>query len=550
MDSNRPRVPHQSQPLLLPVSRRPGDVAVGLPSTLARSQPLFHLQVTTITKTLRNHHENGAMETEPPKRRSLESLPPELLHRVCFFLCGHCSDLLHFCGSGTWDQKPLNSLCKTSRLLLAIAQPYAYHVVSDDVPRPLALLRTILQNSRLASHIKAFRQAKDRLDITRICPGDVQIAGILGIDVRRYSTSSPSQANDSNFSLENGSTNLFIDMVLGSTPNLKYLVIYTQTGDSAYRTDFRYVAARLLAGIQSRPLQSLSYLGILNDAFGSDLGCCPAVRSLLLAAAPTLEQFFVMANARLHEINSGIVLPDFPSFKSLVLEGHLSQYWRTTDADPMNNSLIGHLLHSSPQLQVFQLWGCTRRGPPVPFIAAQQIVENICSKRGLRSLVLDFSFMRHDLLAQTRLTPESMNSFTSLEHLSLEDVLFCHHLQSASASTSIALLTQFDCLTSLLPNSTQKLTIRLYDYSPVWSDIKELAQDVSRGNFPRLRSVQVYISNTSEVDTVVISGRAEACFHHVVESFAITAVIVTMNARVLEAFTCDMPEHESNWRDV
>lgn len=550
MDSKRPKVPHRIRSLVLLVARRPGVAAADLPSTLARSQPLFHLQVTTVTKTPRNHHENGTMEAEPPKQRlNLESLPPELLHRVCFFLCGHCFDPLQFCGYGSWDHMPLDSLCKTSRLLSTIAQPYVYHVIGDEVPRPLALLRTILENDKLASHIRAFRQFDDSFEKCQISCDDVRIAETMGINVRQDLDIVPGSNGRSRTYSRHDYMNSFIDMVLGSAPNLEYLVTFTQSEDSVGITDYRYLAGRLLTCARTRPLGNLRYLALVNDTYGRGLGYSPTMRALFPAAAASLEQFRLISRPELHGINPRVDLPEFPNLKFLEVQCHLAQDWNG-NAETENN-LVSILLRKSPRLRDLRFLWWAHSGSSVQPITAQQIVDDIRNKKELQSLVVDLSHIRDEVLTVAQPFLALKDSFPNLEYICLEDVSFCHHLGDATmVSTADTEFPKYDCLTSLLPPSIRKVTIRIYDDSPVWGDIEELARWAALDHLTELRTIEILVSSTDEAQYSADKKKAKVCLRRVKALLKSTPVNMTMVHTNYRDPTWDDSMHPFDWLDM
>ncbi|KAK2024576.1 hypothetical protein LX32DRAFT_94849 [Colletotrichum zoysiae] len=74
------------------------------------------------------------------KAEAMDSLPSELIEKLCFFLCYHCQHDGAFPTTGSGDarmsKRSLSHLCRVSRRIYAIAQPILFHYyTTDNLPR-------------------------------------------------------------------------------------------------------------------------------------------------------------------------------------------------------------------------------------------------------------------------------------------------------------------------------------------------------------------------------------------------------------------------------
>ena len=93
---------------------------------------------------------------------SLQSLPYEIIFRICEELCFHCRAKLATSSVSQiqpdWQlniaRRALLSLANSCRRLHWVAQPILYHYISPDTPEAVSLLRSLSSNFNLRQHIK------------------------------------------------------------------------------------------------------------------------------------------------------------------------------------------------------------------------------------------------------------------------------------------------------------------------------------------------------------------------------------------------------------
>jgi len=167
-------------------------------------------------------------------------LPAEKVHHICMLLCPHCyprdltpshkPDDFVGCGYSAFGElhhvladidapiRPLNSLSQTCRALHAIAQRILYH---DVAPRDaFRLLRTLVANPRLATHVWVLHLGQDRLSRPEAAdvPAIEAAAGRLGVRLP------PDWTGDSSDEHSGTVTHHMTDLILALTaPKLEAL---------------------------------------------------------------------------------------------------------------------------------------------------------------------------------------------------------------------------------------------------------------------------------------------------------------------------------------
>ncbi|KAJ1332040.1 F-box/TPR repeat protein Pof3 [Microdochium nivale] len=443
-------------------------------------------------------------------------LPTEILHQICHYLCAFCHEHpgLDADGSGT---RALAALCLVSKSFAAVAQPHVYHVASG-LSSGENLIRTLCERADLARHVRTFNSdnvyhTSDRWTHYLELVGSATRLGLLA-DGEEFPAPKYERFG-----------HLFDQLLFILATRLENLRI--EISDAQLSEGLEYsILGKRVAALRNRsqaneptPEAPLSHLRVLYLHTHYDWGYgleIPAIATVLEAAAPTLEQLIVSRCTDSSFSEDGALRHiQLPRLKVLALDGCAFE-----GENSSHLPLFKHFCESTSQLEEFHYIAASAwiGENLAEYATALDLVRCVRScAETLRAMTLDISAFASAMVSRPKLPARSLAEFERLEELRLEDTSFCHHLGEPDSAA-----TPRTCLTGLLPASIKRLVVRMYDGTPAWGDLHELAEHVMLGRFPELQDVRVLVSLRSDQDI----GSESALFQsrYLVASEALQAV--------------------------
>lgn len=198
------------------------------------------------------------------------------------------------------------------------------------------------------------------------------------------------------------------------------------------------------------------------------------------------------------------------SYESSVLRG-----W-TTEYEPKDEPQPEYLWEALPHLKELRFvrygWGPV----DLPYIAIERMVSRCTELEKLTfspALLYEWPFRPSKLLHaisscaptlrhlaincpipeaayvdSTCLLGADLKQFTSIESLVLDQAVFCHHHHDPDSAAGAA------CLTNILPDNLQALTVNIHAWLSPVIDIIALGDAKARGGFPKLRYLRIQMT--------------------------------------------------------
>ncbi|VUC37120.1 unnamed protein product [Clonostachys rosea] len=421
----------------------------------------------------------AAMPEKDPM--GLLDLPLEILKMICAALCLHCQETENVgMPPGYFEHDRANrqgviSLCRVSKTLRVVAQPFLYHsVLYQWIPGDSSsIFHTIIHRPALAEWVKKLDVICDVRKCTQFpSPEEVKEINETAKQLCMLPTNGLEKERSSWFLFE---------LLIALCPCLETVNVDIQTWPGPSMLERR--KEELGQQAVTTKLKNICF----HENNPLSMGFNASVVTTLLRSSPKLQhlKFAMFISTHGHSVN--------------MFQGKSVRTLRTIHMEDCDmpdkrysRSFLTDLITHAPNIKSFW-YSCYFRSSTqvtrhMPFPRMLGFLEPL--KHSLVSLDIDLTRDEDSKRAENVVNRGLLKSFTNLEKLGLDDTLFCMHRAEPTRDPT--------CLIEQIPLKLKLLTLRIHEDSPAWEDLTMLGK--YGGWLPNLRTVVVQTITSHPVD--------------------------------------------------